>query len=193
MPTLTCRFLFAIGTKVSLRVNVFVNVFVNAAGFGCICATATKSGRPGQKRRLPPPEPTRSRGQAGPARARTPKGQELMRLPIDTSAMDFIAAGAPAPDVEFGTDRPRTDPNGVGVFVVNVMAAGEDTPEVIRVRTAGEPKGISLGAAVRLVGLCAQPYSIGDRSGVSFRATAIERIATATPSAARVGEGRDKP
>ncbi len=113
-----------------------------------------------------------------------------MRLPIDTTAMGFIAAGEPGPDVEFETGRPRTDKNGVQLFVLAVMAMGDGAAEVIKVKTAGEPKGISAGTPVRLVGLYAQAYTIGDRSGVAFRATGIEPLATA--SVGRTAEARDK-
>ena len=45
---------------------------------------------------------------------------------------------------------------------------------MISVKVAGEPKGIAQGTALKLVGLTAQPWAMGDRSGVAFRATRID-------------------
>lgn len=99
-----------------------------------------------------------------------------MRLPIDTSGMGFIAAGAPEPVVDFDTRRPKTDENGVQLFQVAVMAMTDGTAQVISVKTPGEPKGITAGAQIRLDGLVGVPWAIGDRSGVAFRAAKVETI-----------------
>lgn len=115
-----------------------------------------------------------------------------MRLPIDTTSMAFISAGIPTPDLEFGTETQKTDKDGVALYTVAVMAIGDGFPEVIKVKTAGQPTGISIGTTVRLVGLYAQPYSMGDRSGVSFRAASIEAVTAAPAAPVRSGEARDK-
>lgn len=41
-------------------------------------------------------------------------------------------------------------------------------------RTAGESKGLSVGGAVKVSGLVATTWAMGDRSGVSFRAAKVE-------------------
>ena len=39
------------------------------------------------------------------------------------------------------------------------------------------PKGVTQGATVRVTGLVATPWSMGDRSGVAYRAAQIEPAA----------------
>jgi hypothetical protein len=58
----------------------------------------------------------------------------------------------------------------------------EDQGEVLAVKVAGEPVGIRPGMAVEVAGLVAQPWALGERSGVSYRATAIR------PTDAKGGE-----
>jgi hypothetical protein len=98
-----------------------------------------------------------------------------MKFPIDTSAMGFIAAGGPEPVVDYDSRRPKTDENGVPLYSVAVMAMSEGVAEVIVIKTPGEPKGITAGTLLRLVGLTGLPWAMeGGRSGVSFRAARME-------------------
>ncbi len=99
-----------------------------------------------------------------------------MRLPIDTSAMGFIAAGPAEPVLDYDTRRPKTDVNGEAIFALKVMAMAGGQVDVLTVKVPGEPKGIVSGAAVRLVGLSALPYEMKDRSGVSFSTERVELI-----------------
>ena len=55
--------------------------------------------------------------------------------------------------------------------------------EVISVKVAGEPKGITQGATVKVTGLVATPWTMGERSGVAYRATQLEPLAAASRSA----------
>jgi len=65
-----------------------------------------------------------------------------MRLPIDTSAVNFVAAGAPEPAVDYDTKSPKTDETGRPIFNVHLFAVGGGGRDVITVKVAGEPKGI---------------------------------------------------
>ena len=49
--------------------------------------------------------------------------------------------------------------------------------EVISVKVPGEPKGITQGTAIKVSGLVATPWTMGDRNGVAYRATQIEPLA----------------
>ena len=108
-------------------------------------------------------------------------------MPIDTSGMAFIAAGGPEPVVDYDSRRPKTDENGVPLYAVAVMAMVDGAAEVISVKTPGEPKGITAGVGLRLAGLVGVPWSMGDRSGVAYRAAGIE---PAPAAGGRGGEGR---
>ena len=96
-----------------------------------------------------------------------------MRLRVDTSGLRFVLVGGPHPVLEFGTTEPKTDEAGVPLYQVKVTAIGEDAPEIFTVKVPGEPKEVVLGLMVELRELTAQPWTIGDKSGVAFRAAAV--------------------
>ncbi len=64
---------------------------------------------------------------------------------------------------------------GVPLFDVDVMAvlAGE-RPEQLTVRVVGQPSGIEIGTSVRFRDLSARTWEMGDRHGVSFKASRVE-------------------
>lgn len=97
-----------------------------------------------------------------------------MKLPIDTAGITFIAAGPPEAVVDFETKAAKTDESGQPLFGLQVVALVDGGADVLSVKVVGEPKGVTQGSAVRLSGLTAQPWAMGDRSGVAFRAARIE-------------------
>src|SRR2546425_5977836 len=90
------------------------------------------------------------------------QGEPAMRLPIDTSGISFIAAGPPEATVDFETKTAKVDESGQPIFGVQIVALSDGGAEVISVKVAGEPKGIAQGTALKLVGLTAQPWAMGD-------------------------------
>jgi hypothetical protein len=105
--------------------------------------------------------------------------EAIVRLPVDTSAMVLVAMAAPEPVVDFTTRQPKADGNGQPLFTVQVAAMYGDQGEVLAIKMAGEPAGIRPGMAVEIAGLVAQPWELGDRSGVSYRAAAIRPVEAA--------------
>jgi hypothetical protein len=98
-----------------------------------------------------------------------------MRLPIDTSAISFLCALAPEPVLDFETKRPRADENGEPLYVIQLLAMGEDSADLIAVKVPGVPSpAIRQGAPVKVHGLVAQPWTMADRAAVSFRAARVE-------------------
>jgi hypothetical protein len=98
-----------------------------------------------------------------------------MKLPIDTSAIAFLCALAPEPVVDFETRRPKADENGEPLYVVQLLVMGDDSADLIAVKVPGVlSSGIRQGHPVKVHGLVAQPWSMNDRSGVSFRAARVE-------------------
>jgi hypothetical protein len=101
-----------------------------------------------------------------------------MRLPIDTSRLQFLVV-APAEQLrqyEEGKPReawaPRTDVNGEILWRAQLVALGDGEAEIIRVAVPGDPK-LSQGEMVRVEGMTAQAWEMEGRSGMAFRATAI--------------------
>ena len=98
-----------------------------------------------------------------------------MRLPVDTSAIAFLCAVEAEPVVDFETRRPKADENGEPLYVIQLLVMGEDSADLIAVKVPGVPSSaIRQGAPVKVGGLVAQPWTMNDRSGVSFRAARIE-------------------
>ena len=107
-----------------------------------------------------------------------------MRLPIDTAGMTLLAGSQPEPVVDFESKAPRADENGEPLFTVQLVTISADGAEVISVKVAGEPKGVTQGQQVRITGLVAIPWSMEGRSGVSFKAARIEPATAAAKPAA---------
>ena len=106
-----------------------------------------------------------------------------MRLPVDTSAVSFVAAGPPEPAVDFDTKAQKTYDSGTPIFHVHLFAVDAGGRNVVTVKLAGEPKGIAEFAPVRVTELVATTGAMGDRAGVSFRAAKVEVAASARSAA----------
>jgi hypothetical protein len=103
----------------------------------------------------------------------------LMRLPIDTNGITFLCAMAPEPVMDFDTKRQKGDANGEPLYAVQLVLLADGGAEVISVKVPGsQPAGLTAGVPVTVAGLVATPWSMGDRSGVSFKATSISTIST---------------
>ncbi len=98
-----------------------------------------------------------------------------MRLPIDTTAMTFICTGGPQPVRDFETKQPKADDNGEPLYAVSLVAIAENSAEIISVKVPGQPS-VSQGAAVTVSELVASPWTMGERSGVSYRAARVEPV-----------------
>jgi hypothetical protein len=81
-----------------------------------------------------------------------------VKLPIDTSAIAFLCALAPEPVVDFETRRPKADENGEPLYVIQLLAMGDGSADLIAVKVGGVPSpAIRQGAPVKVTGLVAQP------------------------------------
>src|SRR5687768_3876205 len=111
-----------------------------------------------------------------------------MRLPVDTSKVTVIAGGPAERLVNFKTgelifDKRTNQP----VWVTNlvIFTPGEATPEVVKVKLFGdEPKPISQGLPVTVVGLVVSDWEIDGKHGLSFRADSITPLTGAGKAAA---------
>ena len=64
-----------------------------------------------------------------------------MKLPVDTSAIAFLCALEAEPVVDFETKRPRADENGEPLYVVQLIAMGDGSAEILAVKVPGMPSG----------------------------------------------------
>src|SRR3954469_13770378 len=111
--------------------------------------------------------------------------RSVMRLPIDTSGMTFMAAAEARPVTDFETRQHKADENGELLYNVQVVWLDRDGAQIITVKTSGDP-GVGQGAMLQLDGLVAFPWFMNDRSGprsgVAFRAERIKMIGVAGES-----------
>jgi len=100
-----------------------------------------------------------------------------MKLPVDTAAIAFLCAMPPEPLVDFETKRPRADENGEPLYVIQLLAMGDGSADLLAVKVPGVPsQAIRQGHPVKVTGLVAQPWTMNDRSGVAFRAARVEPV-----------------
>lgn len=103
-----------------------------------------------------------------------------MRLPINTSEMTFLVAGAPSPVRDYETKRQKADENGEPLFQVRLAVLTDEEAEIIAVKVPGEPpKSVRNRAMVAVEGLVALPWTLDGRSGVAYRATSIKPVVSA--------------
>ncbi len=99
-----------------------------------------------------------------------------MRLPINTEQMTFLAVAAPEAVLDYETKTPKADGNGELLYSVQLVAMHDGAAEIISVKIAGDPAGVTEGVPLYLTGLVAQPWTMGDRAGVSYRAQRITPV-----------------
>src|SRR5256885_8467784 len=106
-----------------------------------------------------------------------PTGGASMKtqLPIDTSAVSFIDVMPPEPVLDRQTKQQKADANGEPLYSIELVCIGAEGDEILSVKFPGTPPaGIRQGMPVKLTGLTVTDRAIGDRSGLTFRATKVE-------------------
>ena len=115
-----------------------------------------------------------------------------MRLPSDTSALTFMCAAPARPVTDFETKQHKADTTtGELLYNLQVVALDDWGAEVIQLKVAGDPK-VGQGAMLKLHGLVATPWSMGERSGVSFRVDRVEGQGVAPGAQAQRQAEREK-
>lgn len=107
-----------------------------------------------------------------------------MKLPIDTSGMTFMCASEPEAVLDFETKKPKADEQGQALYGLQLVAIAGGGAEVVNVKVPGRPT-VEAGQMLTVTDLVATPWSMGDRSGVAYRANKIQAQVTAKASSAR--------
>jgi hypothetical protein len=100
----------------------------------------------------------------------------VQRIPVDTSRLDLVmCVSAPEPRVNTETGEVRADRDGNTIYVVGVVVRSADArrAETIEVAVPGQPRGVDVGMRLDIAELTAIQWTMGARSGTSFRAMAI--------------------
>ncbi|NIY67783.1 regulatory protein [Streptomyces malaysiensis] len=110
---------------------------------------------------------------------------------MDTSRLGVLrCAVGPEPKIaDFESKEVKKDRDGNTVYTVAVTVRQDGRRvSVIEIAVSGEPKGVVEGSEVRVTGLEAFAWAMGDRHGISFRAAAITPV-PAPASSASAGKG----
>lgn len=99
-----------------------------------------------------------------------------MKLRIDTTGTTFLAATEPETIVNPTTNTPKVSSDGIPMFSVQVVSMGSDGAEVLKIKVAGKPSGVTAGIPVKVIDLVATPWALGDRNGIAFQAARVEAI-----------------
>lgn len=97
-----------------------------------------------------------------------------MKIPVQTSGTSFTLSKVPEALMDRDTGSQRQDGKGRPLFLVQLVAMTEEGAEVLLVRTPSPARGLSVGQPIKPVGLVATPWAMGERSGVTYVAEAIE-------------------
>ncbi|UQI42984.1 hypothetical protein M1P56_33680 [Streptomyces sp. HU2014] len=111
----------------------------------------------------------------------------MQSIPVDTTRLGVLrCAVAPEPKTTGNEIKEvKRDREGNTIYTVAVMVRQDGRRvSVIEISVTGEPKGVEEGVEVKVTGLEAFAWAMGDRHGISFRAAAITPAPTATPAAA---------
>lgn len=103
----------------------------------------------------------------------------MQSIPVDTSRLGVLrcAVEPEAKISNFETQEVKKDREGNTIYTVGVMVRQDGRRvSVIEVAVTGEPQGVTEGTEVRITGLEAFAWSMGDRHGISFRAAAITPV-----------------
>ncbi|MFF3447442.1 hypothetical protein ACFYXJ_09955 [Streptomyces sp. NPDC002667] len=115
----------------------------------------------------------------------------MQSVPVDTARLGVLRC-AIAPEAKisnFETQEVKRDRDGNPVWTVAVTVRQNGRRiSVIEIAVTGQPKGIDEGQIVKVTGLTAFMWSMGDRHGVSFRADAITPVPGSPTAHAKGGD-----
>lgn len=106
----------------------------------------------------------------------------MQSIPVDTTRLGVLrCAVGPEPKItDFDSGEVKKDREGNTIYTVAVMVRQDRRRvSVIEIAVPGEPKGVVEGVEVKVTGLEAFAWSMGDRHGVSFRASTLTPVSAA--------------
>ncbi|MFE3772306.1 hypothetical protein [Streptomyces sp. NPDC059122] len=116
----------------------------------------------------------------------------MQSIPVDTSRLGVLrCAVGPEPKIaDFETKQVKKDRDGNTIYTVGVTVRQDGRRvSVIEIAVPGEPKGVLEGTEVRITGMEAFAWAMGDRHGISFRAAAITPVPASAATAGVASKG----
>ncbi|MFF3072460.1 hypothetical protein [Kitasatospora sp. NPDC057936] len=98
----------------------------------------------------------------------------MKNLPLDAARLGSALCVSVEEKTDPDTGQVKADRDGLPVWTVGVAVRPEGRKTaLIEVAVSGEPVGVEIGQAVRLVGLEAFWWEMNGRMGLSFRAASV--------------------
>jgi hypothetical protein len=104
-----------------------------------------------------------------------------VRLELKTERAQFLVTRAPEPKTDQEGRQKRDQRSQEPLWQTELVAIDAEGADVIRVATPFEPK-VQPGQYVKVDELVASPWSMGDRSGVAYRAATLAPVPAAAQS-----------
>jgi hypothetical protein len=98
-----------------------------------------------------------------------------MPLPVDTSKLTVLCGAPPIAVTDRETGAHRTNQQGEFLYRAELIVMGCGRPQIVGVRTAKEPKAVTVGTPVSLTAFTVSTFTAKDGgTGVFYEADAIE-------------------
>ncbi len=97
----------------------------------------------------------------------------MAQIKVDINGSRFTVGAPPKPKNDMEGRQRQDRMTGAPLFVTQLVKVDEEGAEIVAVTTPHAPQ-VEQGAEVRPVSLVAIPWQQGQRSGVAFKADAIE-------------------
>jgi hypothetical protein len=113
----------------------------------------------------------------------------MAKLKMDTSGSTYIVGRRAEAAREYDANLPadqraqKRDGSGRPLFVMQLVALGDDGAELMRVETP-PARGVPQGTPVRIDGLTATTWEVDGRAGISYRAESITALSAGPEKAA---------
>jgi hypothetical protein len=112
-----------------------------------------------------------------------------VQLPIDTFAVSFIDVMPPEPLLDRHTKQQEADASGEPLYSIQLVCIGaRGRRGRVRDVPRHSPAGIRQGMPVKVTGLMVTNWAIGDRYGLTFRATKVEPLSAADAETGRLAQ-----
>lgn len=98
----------------------------------------------------------------------------IVKIYVDVSRYTFFVASDPEPVLDRDTQAQKVNKSGQQMFRLQTVARADNRSEIWSIKVPGKPPTLAIGTPVRITGLIASSWSIGDRSDVAFSADKIE-------------------
>lgn len=99
-----------------------------------------------------------------------------MILNIDVAEKDFTVTRAPSPKVDAQGVQRAEKGSGLPMWSTELVVTDESGGEIIKVSTHGKAPDVEVGDVVEVIDLVAIPWHTNGRSGIAYKATAVQPV-----------------